>query len=137
MLHVVEKEQPQVLCWVSSSVMTNLHEGLPVWGVQTLVCKRVCPSLVLYKLFKHLAFEVRAESLVWEQSSNSTVRLLAKVMRALPCAENELREQRRLMEAVRGILTSSVQSGLGSEQQAFLQNQRSWEPPAPSAGTVI
>ena len=58
MLHVVDKEQPQVLRWVSSSVMTNLHAGLPVCGVQIQVCKCVCASFVLYKLFKHLAFEV-------------------------------------------------------------------------------
>lgn len=63
--------------------------------------------------------------------------MLTKVMRALYRAESELREQRRLMEAVRGILTSSVQSELGSEQQAFLQDEGSWEPPAPSAGTAI
>ena len=58
------------------------------------------------------------------------------MMRALYHAESELREQRRLMEAVRGILTTSVQSELSSEQQAFLQDERSWEPPAPSAGIV-
>ena len=51
-------------------------------------------------------------------------------------SENELREQRRLMEAVRGILTSSVQSSLGPEQQAFLQNPSSWEPPAPTTGAT-
>ena len=50
-------------------------------------------------------------------------------------AENERREQRRVMDAVRGILTSSVQSELGSQQQAFLQDQSSWQPPAPPAGT--
>lgn len=41
------------------------------------------------------------------------------------------------MDAVRGILTTSVQSGLGSEQQAFLQDQSSWQPPAPPAGTQM
>ena len=60
-----------------------------------------------------------------------------KLMRSVFVAETELREQRRLMEAVRGILTSSVQSELGSSQQAFLQDQQSWEPPAPPSGTVI
>ena len=51
-------------------------------------------------------------------------------------AESELLEQRHLMEAVRGILTDSVQSSLGSEQQAFLQDEQSWNPPAPSTGNT-
>ena len=54
----------------------------------------------------------------------------------MPCSESELQEQRRLMGAVRGILTSSVQSSLGPDQQAFLQNPSSWEPPPPSTGTT-
>ena len=75
--------------------------------------------------------ELRVQSPVFQQQCQT----LNKIDEGLVLAENELREQRRLMEAVRSILTSSVQSELGSEQQAFLQDQRSWEPPVPSAGT--
>ena len=50
-------------------------------------------------------------------------------------ADNELQQQTRLLEAVRGILTPSVQAGLGPEQQAFLQYAASWQPPMSSSGT--
>ena len=117
--------------------MTSLRAKVQKFGfsnvvVQTWVCKCVCAGFVLYKLFKPALQWNRVVSVFLP---NSTVRHLVIVMRALCRVENELREQRRLMEAVRGILTTSVQSELGSEQQAFLQDQRSWEPPAPSAGT--
>lgn len=110
-----------------------MHAKAQNMGVQTLVFKlgvqtcmfRLC---ALQAVQASPAVELRGQSLDFQY--------LLKVLRALCCADNELREQRRLMEAVRGILTSSVQSELGPEQQAFLQDQRSWEPPAPSAGTV-
>ncbi len=38
------------------------------------------------------------------------------------------------MEAVRGILTPAVRSALSPEQQAFLDAEASWQPPAPTTG---
>ena len=52
----------------------------------------------------------------------------------LPAAAHELREQRLLTEAVRGILTPAVRANLSPEQQAFLSTEASWQPPPPAAG---
>lgn len=52
-------------------------------------------------------------------------------------AEHELREQRQLLEAVRGILTPAVRSALSPEQQAFLNAEASWQPPAPATGLYL
>ncbi len=52
-------------------------------------------------------------------------------------AEHELREQRQLVEAVRGILTPAVRSALSPEQQAFLDAEASWQPPPPAPGLYL
>ncbi|KAL0048365.1 hypothetical protein WJX82_001722 [Trebouxia sp. C0006] len=52
-----------------------------------------------------------------------------------PGQEHELSEQRQLVEAVRGILTPAVCSALSPEQQAFLNAEASWQPPAPATGS--
>ncbi|KAL0020050.1 hypothetical protein WJX77_009390 [Trebouxia sp. C0004] len=52
-----------------------------------------------------------------------------------PGQEHELGEQRQLLEAVRGILTPAVRSALRPEQQAFLDAEASWQPPAPASGS--
>ncbi len=52
-------------------------------------------------------------------------------------AEHELSEQRQLVEAVRGILTPAVCSALSPEQQAFLNAEASWQPPAPATGMYL
>lgn len=52
----------------------------------------------------------------------------------LSAAAHELREQRLLTEAVRGILTPAVRANLSPEQQAFLSSEASWQPPPPAAG---
>ncbi|KAL0042866.1 hypothetical protein WJX79_001929 [Trebouxia sp. C0005] len=53
-----------------------------------------------------------------------------------PGQEHELREQRQLLEAVRGILTPAVRSALSPEQQAFLNAEASWQPPAPATAST-